>query len=403
MKKYFILSGLFLFSVLNSNYLGAVPAESKRFTPYFNMSMSQGAYLPSKGNFFAGANLGMSVGLLSKISENHSLFALYNLGFAGEGFRFPDTQEFASKDLSHNLNGEYRWQVTRWFRLRPGAGYGINYTRTAAGEVWGEGLYDNKSTSGQLAGDSLFDFFGRDGVVTVQGTYRILQFQNYTDIIREFKGLTANQELAGNLKDQHVVEGLLSVSWYKLFVSLRQGSYSYDNEKVVESNGTYGARAQEDVRTSLNGGFRGKLWIFETAPNATYTRYRSNQNYLLFKTATDISPVFQPNYYDYNEFAAEAPLFINITKKWALSGAIDYKRRDYTQRPPRDGNNVFTSGTQSNNMVTVTAGFRKKLNEISAMTLTYSSVIATSNNRFEKYLPYNYSGQGVSIGYHLTY
>ena len=397
-NKFFI--ALFIAATLGLNSLWAVRAESRYFTPYFNMGMSQGAFLPSQGSFFAGANLGMSVGLLTKISENHSLFALYNLGFSGEGFRFPDTAEFSSKDLSHNFNGEYRWQVLPWLRLRPGAGYMMNFTRTAAGEVWGEGLYDTKVTSGQLAADTSFEVFGKDTVFMVQGAYRVTDFPNYTDIIRVFKGLNSQSE---RLKDQAGLEGTLALTWHKFFSSFRYGISAYKNEKVVESNGTYGNRAQEDTKITLNGGFRGKLWIFETAPSVTYGINRSNQNYLLFKTATDIAPTFQPNYYDYNELGFDAPLYLNFTKKWALSGGLAYKRRDYTQRPPRDGSNAFTSGTQSNNMVTLTAGFRKKINEISSMTLTYTSVLATSNNRFEKYLPYNYSGQGISIGYQLTY
>jgi len=129
----------------------AVPPEGRRFTPYFNMTMAQGGYLPSKGDFFTGANINANVGLLAKIAEKHSLFSLYDLGFNGEGFRFPDTQEFASKDLSHNFNFEYRWQVLESLRLRPAVAYGINYTQTAAGEIWGQGLYDSKTIGGQFS------------------------------------------------------------------------------------------------------------------------------------------------------------------------------------------------------------------------------------------------------------
>ncbi|MBI3012565.1 MAG: hypothetical protein HYY63_02960, partial [Elusimicrobia bacterium] len=247
--------GLFGFSGLAS----AVPAESRIFTPYFNMSMMQGAFLPTKGNFFAGANVGMSVGLLSRITEKHAIFALYNLGFSGEGFRFPDTKEFASKELSHNFNGEYRWDLFDWLRIRPGASYGTNFTRTAAGEIWGSGLYDSKVYGGSLALDYKFGLFGQNATLTGQGVYRVLDFPNYTDIIREFKGLSSNTELAGTLKDQKGMEANASFAWSRFFSRIRYAITTYDNEKVVESNGTYGTRAQEDTKVILEGGFKAKL------------------------------------------------------------------------------------------------------------------------------------------------
>lgn len=383
--------------------LGAVPVESRRFTPFFDMSMVQGAYLPTQGDFFTGANIHMSVGLLSRITDRNALFGLYNLTFAGQGFRFPDTQEFASRNLNHNFNMEYRWQPVDWLRLRPGGSYGINYSRTAAGEIWGEGLYDSKSAGGQLAVDYLFDLFEKPSAVTFQGVYRDVKFPNYTDILREFQGLSANTELAGGLKDQALKEFGLTLSWHKIFTRFRYNMIDFKNEKVIEPSGTYGTTAQKDTNFVLGGGFSTRLWIFEAYPEASFTLHRSNQNFLLFQSATDPAPVFAPRYYDYDELNAGMPLFMNLTQKWALNLGLDYRFRTYKDRQPRDAANQFVSGTQKNNMVTLTAGIRKKMNEVSALFLTYTSVIATSNNRFERYLPYNYTGQNISLGYQLTY
>lgn len=386
-----------------SGPLGAVPMESRRFTPYFNMSMAQGAYLPTRGDFFTGAHMNMSVGMLSKITEKHSIFSLYNLGFAGQAFRFPDTQEFASKNLSHNFNAEYRWQVLSWLRLRPGAAYTINYTRTAAGEIWGEGLYDSKSMGGQFALDYMFEALEKDGTLSFQWLYREVKFPNYTDIIREFRGADSNTELAGGLKDQTLNEIGLSAYWNKIFTRLRYNMVNFKNERVAESNGTYGQTQQKDTNLILSAGFETRLWIFETTPEVSYSLHRSNQNFLLFQSATDPSPTFAAKYYDYNEIRAGVPLFVNLTQKWALNLGLDYQFRSYFDRLARDASNTFTSDKQKNNMVSFTAGIRKKLNEVSALSLTFTAVVATSNNRFERYLPYNYSGQSISLGYHLTY
>jgi len=383
--------------------VNAVPMESRRFTPYFNMNLSQGGYLPTSGDFFTGANVNMNVGLLSKINENHQIFGLYSLGFAGEGFRFPDTQEFASKNLLHNFNAEYRWQINPAFRLRPGMAYGINYSRTAAGEIWGEGLYDSKSLGGQLAADYIFGMFGKNTTLSAQWLYRDIKFPNYTDILREFQGTDSNTELAGGLKDQTLNEISLSLYWSKFFGRARYNIINFKRDEVVGSNGLYNGDKQRDTNMVLSGGFEGSLWIFETSPEVSYALHHSNQNFLLFQSATDPSPKFAADYYNYSEAHLALPFFVNFTKKWALNLGLDYQFRSYSSRQPRDSYNQFTDGTQKNNMVSLTAGFRKKLNEVSAMTLTFTSVVATSNNHFERYLPYNYTGQSVSLGYQLTY
>ena len=397
-----ILAG-FVF-LLSGGTVFSAPLENRIFTPYFDMGVSQGAYLPSSGDFFSGAHMNMNVGLLSKITEKHSLFSLYSLGFAGQAFRFQDTSEFDSKDLSHNFNFEYRWKIWDFLRVRPSIAYGFNLTRTAANEIWGEGLYDSKSVGGGLAVDYMFGLFDKDATVTVQWLHRRIKFPNYTDIIREFQGTDSQVELAGGLKDQKFNELGASINWNKIFARLRVNSISFDNERVVQSNGVYGTEKQKDSNVILSGGFSHTLWIFEAAPEISFTRHDSNQNFLLFQSVTDPSPVFAANYYDYNEIGAAVPFFLNLTQKWALNFGLDWKRRSYKDRQPREGTNTFIAGEkQVNHFVVFTAGVRKKMNEVASMFLTYSTVVATSNNKFQRYLPTNYSGQNILLGFRLTY
>jgi len=397
-----------LFFVIIALFLGSraysAPFESRIFTPYFDMAVSQGAFLPSSGDFFTGASMNMNVGLLSKISEKHSIFTLYRLGFRGQAFRFQDTSEFDSKDLSHNFNVEYRWKIFDFLQVRPSVAYGFNLTRTAAGEIWGEGLYDSKSVGGGLGLDYLFEFWDHDAVLSANWILRRIKFPNYTDIIREFQGVDSQVELAAGLKDQKFNEFGLKLKWNRYFARFRANVIKFKNERVVESNGVYGTTKQKDSNYILSGGFNHKLWIFETAPMISYGIHRSNQNFLLFQSVTDPSPVFASNYFDYNQVEIGVPFFVNMTKKWALNLGLDWKRRSYSDRQPREGTNTFIAGDkQVNHFITLSGGLRKKMNEVASMFLTYSTVIATSNNKFERYLPSNYSGQSISLGFKLTY
>lgn len=400
MKKLFTLS--LLFSLTAGDAL-ATGFESRRFTPYFNMRMSQGAYLPSEGAFFTGAGMNVGVGLLGKVAEKHSLFGLYNLNFSGQGFRFPDTQEFESKSQAHLFSFEYRWSIGEHWRVRPGLSTGKTYTQTASAEVWGDGLYDNKSLGGQLAADYSFEFWGKKSVVTAMISNQRLKFPNYTDIIREFRGEDANTELAGGLKDQTLLEYSLGFQRAPWRARLRMNAIDFKNERVVEASGTYGGTKQKDSNIILGAGLDAKLWIFETSPELRYQMHESNQNFLLFQSATDSSPVFAGDYYDYTEIALDLPVFLNLTQKWALSGGLELQNRKYGSRAPRTDQNQFSSGKQTNNMVTLSVGLRKRMNEVSSLGLGWSVVTASSNNKFERYLPYNYTGQSLNLSYQLTY
>jgi hypothetical protein len=399
MKKLVLILCLFIATA----DVGAVGLESRQFTPYFNMRVGQGAYLPNQGAFFTGANMNLGVGLLSKITDKHVLFALYNLDFRGQAFQFPNTQEFDSKSQAHLFSFEYRWNVGDRWRVRPSVAFGKTYTQTAAAEVWGHGLYDDKSAGLQLAGDYTFPIRQKDAVLTPMISRYVIRFPNYSDILREFRGENANTGLAGGLKDQVLLEYSLGFKYAPWRAKLRFNTVDFKSERVVQASATYGTDKQADSNVILEGGMDAKLWILETSPQIRFVTHKSNQNFLLFQSATDATPAFAGNYYGYKEVSLGLPVFLNMTKNWAASGELDLQKRTYDSRHPRDSQNQFVSGRQSDNMVTLSAGLRKRMNDVSAFTLTYSVTTARSNNKFERYLPSSYTGQGLVLAYQLTY
>ncbi len=388
---------------LGAGNLLATGFESRQFIPYFNMRVDQGGYLPDKGAFFTGANMNMQAGLLAKVNDRHSFFGLYNLDFEGQAFQFPDTQEFDSKSQAHLFNLEYRWKIDDHWRVRPGIALGKTYTQTAAAEVWGHGLYDDKSVGYQLAGDYDFTLWRKKATATAMISRYTLKFPNYTDLLSQFRQESANTALAGGEKNQDLVEYGLSLQQAPWRVKLRFNNVDFTKEKIIQSNGTYGGDKQADSNVILSAAYDVKLWIFESSPELSYQIHHSNQNFLLFLSATDATPVYASNYYSYKETALNIPLFINLTEKWALSGGFLWRGRAYDKRSPLNESEVFKSGRQRDDMEVLSAGLRKRMNEVSALFLTYSLTRATSNNKFERYLPSNYTGQGISVGYQLTY
>ena len=395
------------------NAYAAVAEDSKIFTPFFDMTLMEAAYVPSAGNIFSGGNINTQVGLLTKITQKDSLFGLYNFNYSGPAFQPQDSKQFTDRNMSHGFNFEYRRSLGNKFRVRPGVSFMTDYSRTGANEVWKSGLYNMNSAGGQLAVDYSFDF-DRNGIITAMFIKKSIKFPNYTDLLKEFMNAGNTAETSGGLQDQSLTQVSLRPSWNGIFGGLTYTAQNYKNQKVVDAvTGIDSATTkQQDKTTTLDAGFRQKLWIFELSPMLSYTIHSSNQNFVRYKraTATAVTPTLDgsadvtmvPKNYDYSEMALSIPIDLNITGKWAVGGSMNITRRAY-ERGARDADNNYTSAKQNNVMSTLTGSIRKRMNNVATMRLFYSLVVASSNNKFEKYTPNNYTGHTFGVAYQLSY
>ena len=400
MKK--ILLSALLTAGLAGELFAAAAEDSKIFTPFFDMTLTEAGYLPSEGNIFSGGNINTQVGLLSKLTQQDHLFALYNFNYAGPGFAPQDSKQFTDRSMSHGFNFEYRRFLTERLRIRPGVALATEYRRTGANEVWKNGLYNMNSAGGQLAADYTFDE-EKNGYVTAQVLFRNVKFPNYTDLLREFQNANNTSETSGGLQDQTMTQVSLRPSWNSFFAGITYTLQNYKNQKVIAATGVYGDSKQKDTNTTLDFGFHQRLWVFELYPMISYSMHRSNQNFMVYKFLGDTSPQFGEKYYDFNELTLSVPLDLNVTSKWAIGGAINVTKRNYDKRKARDVNNNFTGSAQTNTMTTLTGSIRKRMNDVAMMRLFYSLVVASSNNKFEQYMPYNYTGNTFGVSYQLSY
>lgn len=400
MKK--LILSAFITAGLAGALRAAAPEDSRIFTPYFDMTLSEAAFLPSEGNIFSGGNINTQVGLLSKITQKDHLFALYNFNYSGQGFTPQDSKQFTDRSMAHGFNFEYRRSLTGRIRVRPGVAFNREYRRTGANEAWKNGLYNMNSAGFQLAGDYMFDE-EKNGYVTLQYLYRAIKFPNYTDLLREFQNPASVASVSGGLQDQTMSQVSLRPSWNKFFGGVTYTSQNYKNQKVVAASGVYGTTRQQDADTALDFGFHHQLWIFELYPMISYTMHKSNQNFMKYKFLGDTAPQFAAKYYDFKEMNLSVPVDLNVTSKWAIGGAMSVQRRAYDKRYARNATNDFTTSKQVNTMTTLTGSIRKRINEVAMVRLFGSVIVARSNNKFEKYMPYNYNGNSFGIAYQLSY
>lgn len=396
-KTFFIL----LVSVLN--IYSAAPENSKVFTPYFDMSLTQAGYLPSNGNIFSGSVIDTKAGFLVTPAEKHGIFVLYGFNYSGPGFNPQDTKQFTERTMDHSFNLEYRYNISEVLRIRPAFNFGKGYRRSGTNESWKNGLYNSNNKGGQLSLDYTFDK-DREGYATASLLSRKIEFPNYTDLLNEFQNPGAAAEVGGGLYDQNMTQYSLRPSWMKFFGGISYTTQNYKKQKVIELSGVYGNTKQKDTDTSLDIGMKQKLWIFELYPSLVYTKHKSNQNFIRYKSATDTNPYPVRNAYSYKEMSFIVPLDLNITSKWAIGGSLSTSKRTYDSRPPRDENNEYMAGKkQTNTFSTATVSLRKMINEVAYVRLFYSITKASSNNKFEAYMPYNYTGSSFGLTYGITY
>lgn len=399
MKKFIIAIVFFPVSVA----MAAAPENSKVFTPYFDMSLTQSGYIPSNGNIFSGSLIDTKAGFLIAPAEKHSVFSLYSFNYSGPGFNPQDTRQFSERSMDHSLNLEYRYEISDTFRIRPAFNFGNSYRRAGTNESWENGLYNSNSKGFQLSVDYTFDS-DRNGLVVFSALSRKIKFPNYTDLLNEFQNPQANAEVSGGLYDQTLNNYFLRPSWNNFFGSISYTSQNYDKQKVIELSGVYGNRKQKDSEISAEVGMKQELWVFDIYPSLIYTKHKSNQNFIRYKFIGDTSPYPVKNAYSYGELSFVMPVDLKMTSKWAIGGSLSVTKRTYDSRPPRDENNEYMSGDkQSNTFKVATVSMRKMINEMAYVRLFYSITKASSNNKFEAYMPYNYTGSSFGLTYGINY
>ena len=393
----------------------AVPEDSRVFTPYFNMSLAEGAYVPSQGNVFSGGVINAQTGLLTKLDDRNSILGLYNLLYNGPAFHPQDNLQFQQRSMAHNFSGEYRHTLEdEHWTIRPGIAYAKTYTRSGANESWDSGLYNYNSLGGQLALDYHFGWFENAGTITGQYLYRSLRFPNYTDLLQEFEGSGSASELDGGQQDQKIHQFMLQADWRGYFGGVTYSLMRYANQNTLDNSGLYAGDKQQDSSVRLDFGLHKKLGALELAPRVSLVCLRSNQSFLRYKyfgalpvdvTNPSADVTLIPDAYSYNQYELDLPVDLALARnsRWEVSFDANAQRRVYTSRPPRDADNNYLSGQQENTLLNFTAGFKRHLNEVADMRVTYTFTIASSNNSFETYMPYNYTGNNLSLAYDVSF
>lgn len=379
------------------------------FTPYVCLDLTESVFSYTRGGIFSGGNIDASLGAEFEIFGRNTLYALYSLEYSGPGFHPQDTTNFDERSLSHIMDLEWRFELFDFLVLKPGFNKSIVYRRFGANETWENGLYSNESVGGHLAIDYIFGFT----TLTARYLFRDIGFPNYTDLFTEFQNANLSSEISAGAADQKFEEFSLGFERGKLKVRASYIAINFENQKVLLSSGLYGDTLQKDENFQSEVSLKLDFWFFKIYPTVKFAVFRSNQNYMRFKylgaSITDVTNpsgdvTFIDDNYSYDELELSVPAeIISSSGRWAILAGIDITRRVYKSRFARDELNNYKSEKQKNLITRFSAGIKKRITDITSVSLVYGFTVAGSNNKFETYQPYNYTGHSLGLNYRVEF
>lgn len=278
--------------------------------------------------------------------------------------------------------------------------------RSGTNETWESGLYNFNRYGGSTS-------LGRKirGIdLTVSLKYHYMVFPNYTDMLAELRS-GADATVSEGKQNHHIIQlgakGIYKNNRGRINISQQLYTKQQVAVNTVQDDGSYySSDRQKDMTITLAGSrtqtLSGKAAL---VPRLGFIYKNSNQNYQHFAEATSTSPVsFHPDYNDYIDITVGVPFTFALSRKWSFlfSPEISYKR--YLSRNPREIDGDFDYGRNQSRLLGIyTIGFRNQIGESSSSMLFFTYQKQTSNMKFERYIPYNYTGFHTGFKFQMEY
>lgn len=396
---------LIIILLFTSSYYSPIFSEVK-FAPYYNLQINEGVSFPSRGNWIFDLNLANDFGLIAKINPEHSLIGFYQIKYSGPGIKRQEGEQFTDRTMDHLVVFRHHWDTPLDFKLKSQLDYWKEYRRTGTNELWGTGLYDMDRWGGLIGIQKKAGAFMLNG--TVQ--YHTMIFPNYTDLIAELRvteGGTA--ESSAGKQDHALTQVGFSVEWQKTIAAIDFTYQRYFKQKVisetVQSDGTfYTNKPQQDTITTFKISRNFETGILTMLPELRYGARGSNQNYHHFENVTSTtSSGYFSDYYSYSQFGFVFPVILAISRKWESFITYDYEQKTYVNRPARNELGDFISDKQLNTVQITSFGFNYKPNPVTKTAFYLTTQKSSSNMKFEKYLPYNYTATSFGVRFSYQY
>ena len=392
-KKYSII--ILMFTLFFSH------SFSQTWLPYYSLNFSEGVYLPSVGKYGWTTVLSNDIGLLVKPHPQHTTLLFYQLKYQGPGLKRQEGEQFEQRSMTHNLVLQYNY-IFNQFTFKTRLNYTYDFWRSGTNELWGLGLYDN-------------NYYGLSEEVEYKTTeelkfnlkagFNFVKFPNYTSLIEEY---IAGKEETTSGKQDNIMYLLNFKTQYKTHnINVLFITQNYINQKVLdEETAKYSNENQKDYIIELSY-FSDIIYKFLLLTPYLSIRAKDSNQAFLFLKSYDVStstPEVVSNYYDYSKITISLPINLYLTKTKWFTISPEFEFLFYSSRNARDKDNNFIDEKQKNFLSVYSLSYNSQSSDTRRkISFFYTYQQQSSNMKFEKYYPYNYSGHYFGIKFNYSY
>jgi hypothetical protein len=208
---------------------GFAGAEVK-VAPYYSLQFTEGAAVPTKGDWMFAINLASDLGIILQPSETQRFIGFYELKYNGPGLRRQEGEKFTDRDMDHIVILRHHYRFAESYTLKSQLDYMTEYKRTGTNELWGSGLYDFNRSGGTL---TLERKFSPAFSAAVSGQYHLMEFPNYTDLLAEFQSAGESAESSTGKQNHNLYLTGLTLTYGNSRVSADYLLMAYAKQQVV--------------------------------------------------------------------------------------------------------------------------------------------------------------------------
>ncbi len=382
--------------------------EPSKFVPLYQFHYMEAVDTINIGSFFFGSGMGTTMGGRWAFTPGQALYGAYELNYSGPGLRPQEGREFTERDLSHQASLGHEWSPVSGLALGSRALFQRQMRRSGGSDVFGTGLYDYWTIGLTERADMKLAGFATGASLS----YALVHFPNYTDLLNEYQSASVEAEKSGGLQDYNRI----TTSFDGKFLGQGAGWVNltwmmFEHQKVLTDKGVPNTTAQFDSIYELGASWAQPLAgdsgssILSVEPSVNVAVKRSNQNFLKYPKFGDlVNFEFVKDYYSDVSPTISAPLKWSFKAGTALFLSPSYSMLAYSSRPPRDATGTYLLGKkQSNSTFILTTGVSTSWHRFARVSFGYSVHVQQSNNRFERFLPYNYVGHVFFTSLDLAY
>ncbi|PKN00862.1 MAG: hypothetical protein CVU77_08190 [Elusimicrobia bacterium HGW-Elusimicrobia-1] len=387
--------------------ISSVSFAAPKFAPYYNLQLTEGISLPSRGDLIFDLNLVNDLGVLARINPEHSVLGFYQIKYTGPGIKRQEGEQFTDRTMDHMFVFRHTWTTPWDMKIKSQFDYWKEFRRSGTNELWGTGLYDMNRVGGLVGAEKVLGEFKVGAALQ----YHSMLFPNYTDLVAEIRSTGDDVTSSEGKQDHALVQVGATAEWNKVKAVLDLTLQNYFKQKtitnVAQADGTfYSGALQQDSITSIRAGRDFQYGVAGISPEIKWSGRTSNQNYLHFDSVTSTTPAangFFGNYYSNSQISIALPVIVRITKKWDTFLSWEQEIKSYSDRPARDEDGNFLTDKQSNVSQYVSLGFNNHPNDVTTLTYYYVTQNSSSNMKYEKYFPYNFSAASFGIRFSYQY